>query len=367
MSLEDGPDFFVWSLNLPEAARRFAAAHRIPVYHVEDGFIRSAVLQAGRTPPLSLIVDSRTPYFDSRQPSDLEVILSTYDFEADPALMDRAASAIEMLRRGGIGKYNSGELAGRPIYPAKTRRRVLVLGQVDGDASIRYGAARPITNDALVRLAAADNPDAEIIYKPHPDVLAGVRSSRARLDELARIATILRVRSPLAQALETIDHVYSMTSLGGFEALLRGIPVTVTGLPFYAGWGLTDDRHDNLRRTRRLTLTQVFAGAYLLYPLYFEPETGARTSFEDVIRTLYRPLAPAFQSEESRVSRRKALGLFGWRRSFLPLVSSLVGRVGTEEDARYFEAFPADFFQERPEAALRRIGALLFPPGRLGP
>ena len=33
----------------------------------------------------------------------------------------------------------------------------------------------------------------------------------------------------------------TMTSLAGFEALLRGKPVTTHGQPFYAGWGLTED------------------------------------------------------------------------------------------------------------------------------
>lgn len=355
------PDFFVWSVNLPDAARDFAARHAIDVFHVEDGFIRSAVPQAGRTPPLSLIVDSRTPYFDSRSPSDLEILLATYDFDGNPLLMQRAESAMATLRREGIGKYNGGAVSGRPLYGEKTRPRVLVLGQVDGDASIRYGSAEPITNDALVRLAAADRPDAEIIYKPHPDVLAGVRSSGAKLEELSRIATILRARAPLAEALKTVDHVYAMTSLGGFEALMRGIPVTVTGLPFYAGWGLTDDRHPSPRRTRRLTLAQLFAGAYLLYPLYFDPDTGERTSFDQVIRTLHRRLAPAFEGPESDAARRDAFGRFGWRRCFSPLVSTIIRQVGTEEDARYFAAFPADFFRERPERSLRRIGRCLYP------
>ena len=364
IDLAQKPDFFVWSVNLPEAAMAFAARHAIDVYCVEDGFIRSAVPQAGRTPPLSLIVDSRTPYFDSRSPSDLEILLATYDFDADPLLMQRAESAMATLQREGIGKYNGGTVPDQPLYGEKTRRRVLVLGQVDGDASIRYGSDAPITNDALVRLAAADHPDAEIVYKPHPDVLAGVRSSGVKLEELASIATILRARAPLAEALKTVDQVYAMTSLGGFEALMRGIPVTVTGLPFYAGWGLTDDRHSNYRRTRRLTLLQLFAGAYLLYPLYFDPQTGARTSIEAVIRDLHKSLPPAFEGPESQAARQDAFGHFGWRRCFVPLVSAIIRQIGTKEDARYFAAFPADFFRERPERSLRQVGRLLYPQRR---
>jgi capsular polysaccharide export protein len=38
------------------------------------------------------------------------------------------------------------------------------------------------------------------------------------------------------------DELHVNSSLAGFEALLRGKPVTVHGVPFYAGWGLTTDR-----------------------------------------------------------------------------------------------------------------------------
>ena len=53
------------------------------------------------------------------------------------------------------------------------------------------------------------------------------------------------------------DRIETMTSLAGFEALIRDKPVGVHGMPFYAGWGLTDDRHPIVRRTRRRILTCV--------------------------------------------------------------------------------------------------------------
>jgi capsular polysaccharide export protein len=47
--------------------------------------------------------------------------------------------------------------------------------------------------------------------------------------------------APLASLLAQVDGVHVICSLAGFEALLRGVPVTVHGVPFYAGWGLTRD------------------------------------------------------------------------------------------------------------------------------
>jgi capsular polysaccharide export protein len=34
-----------------------------------------------------------------------------------------------------------------------------------------------------------------------------------------------------------VNEVWTMTSLLGFEALIRGKSVTCLGLPFYCGWG----------------------------------------------------------------------------------------------------------------------------------
>jgi capsular polysaccharide export protein len=68
--------------------------------------------------------------------------------------------------------------------------------------------------------------------------------------------------------LQAADEVHVLTSLAGFEALLRGKAVTCYGQPFYAGWGLTHDMTPHARRTRSLQLDELVAGALLLYPLY---------------------------------------------------------------------------------------------------
>ncbi|TCL95985.1 capsular polysaccharide biosynthesis protein [Rhizobium sp. PP-WC-2G-219] len=362
IDLTASPEIFVWSLNLPETVRAFAHLNAIPVHVVEDGFIRSAVPHAGRTPPLSLIVDRQTAYFDSRTASDLEDILQHHDFEEDPLLMERARQAMALLLSTGISKYNAPLREVALPYGPKRKRRVLALGQVDGDASIRFGCPRPVTNEDMVRQAVAENPDAEVIYKPHPDVLSGVRSSSADLSELARICTVLTDRIPLSRAFETIDHVYAITSLAGFEALLRGLPVTVLGLPFYAGWGLTEDRQTTARRQRRLTIEQVFAATYLLYPRYFEPETGENTTFEAVIGDLRRPVAPAFAYRKPPSWHASGpYGVMGWRHALAPIIAAAVRQVATAEDADYYRHYPIDFFRERPEPAFRTIGRLLYP------
>ena len=75
--------------------------------------------------------------------------------------------------------------------------------------------------------------------------------------------------------LDMVDGLHVMTSLAGFEALLRGKDVTTHGVPFYAGWGLTRDLGPvPARRGRTRSLDELIAAALLLYPRYLDPATG---------------------------------------------------------------------------------------------
>ena len=277
-------EIFIWGFKAPPYILQFIKKNNVKVMFVEDGFVRSVQLGASKAPPMSLCLDSRTPYFNAREASDLELMLLKHDFAADSALLKRADKAIELLLTSGVSKYNnSARVDVMRLYGPKKGKRVLVIGQVEDDASIEFGCEQGITNNELVRLAAKENPGAQIIYKPHPDVLAGHRDMRSNPEDVAGLAVLLREKLPLAQAFETIDHVYTITSLAGFEALLRGIKVTTLGAPFYAGWGLTDDRQPTPRRQRKLALRELFAGAYLLYPRYFDPASGEERQLEDII------------------------------------------------------------------------------------
>ena len=290
-------------MRAPHWIYAFAEKFAVPLTLCEDGFIRSVGLGATRTSPLSLIFDSRAMYFDARYPSDLEVLLSTYDFDSDHVLMERARRVSDKLIDLNLSKYNhAAPVELDHLYGPKTQKRILVLGQVEDDASIQYGCIPRMSNNELVWLARRENPDAQIIYKPHPDVLNNLRRKRSNPDDVRHICTVVEQNLSLPQSLETIDHVYTMTSLGGFEALLRGIPVTTCGCPFYAGWGATDDRQPNPRRTRKLTPLQIFAGAYILHPRYFDPVTKAPLEIEGALDLLdqmrrWRDQVPAAEVE----------------------------------------------------------------------
>ncbi len=239
------------------------------VLRIEDGFLRSSGLGAELVRPLSLVVDDIGIYYDATQPSRLERILDTQTFDKDQ--LNRAAELRRRLIQLDVTKYNLGaETWERP----GTRDRVLlVVGQVETDASIRLGSPEIKTNIGLLRRVRQENPDAYIVYKPHPDVLAGLRKHGEGEDASVEVADeVLTSRVSIGCLLSRVDEVHTMTSLMGFEALIRGMRVVCHGLPFYAGWGLTEDRLPCARRSKQLSVDAVVYGALISYPRYFHYE-----------------------------------------------------------------------------------------------
>jgi capsule polysaccharide export protein KpsC/LpsZ len=291
--------FIVWGYKEGDKILQFATRHAIPLYRMEDGFVRSVGLGAAHTLPRSLVLDrSSRLYFDATGPTDLERICSEYDFLNHPELLDEARECRELLLQERISKYNHvaintvPEEAFERLAPrCPEKLRILVIGQVEDDASLKQGRASQLSNYLAVKAAVNDHPDADVFFKPHPDFLGGYTKNRphkSTLEEIGKIAKILTTPMTIPDCFPCIDRVYTITSLAGFEALLHGKSVTVLGYPFYAGWGLTDDRQSDPRRTRKLKLLELFAAAYLLYPQYFDPESGAVSRAKETILAISR-------------------------------------------------------------------------------
>ena len=258
------------------------AAGTAPLLRVEDGFLRSVGLGANWVQPLSWVIDRRGMYYDASAPSDLEELLQNGHLDA--ALLQRARALRVAIVAAGVNKYNVG--AGRWQRPDGDRRVVLVPGQVESDASIAYGAPGIRRNLDLLRAARERCPDAHLVYKPHPDVLAGKRPRGEHEGEARRWCDEIVTDVPMHRLLESVDELHVLTSLAGFEALLRGKPVVCHGSPFYAGWGLTEDVLPHPRRTRRLQLDELVAAALILYPTYVSRVTGAFTTPERALHEL---------------------------------------------------------------------------------
>ncbi|MBB95355.1 MAG: beta-3-deoxy-D-manno-oct-2-ulosonic acid transferase [Rhodobacteraceae bacterium] len=248
--------------------------------HVEDGFLRSRGLGADLIPPLSLVTDDLGIYYDPTRPSRLEdlILAATGRLRTDQRL--RADRLIASVTNARLSKYN---LPG-DMPPLPDGHRILVPGQVEDDASIRLGTDQVSTNLGLLNTVRAANPQAVLIYKPHPDVEAGLRPGG--IDATA-LADVTATRADPIALLDHVDEVWTMTSLLGFEALLRGRPVTTLGAPFYAGWGLTTDLgRIPARRGARPDLGELVHAVLIDYPRYFDPITGHPCPVEVIVDRL---------------------------------------------------------------------------------
>lgn len=282
---DSGGAIAVWASRVPAGLVEAAAAGRIPLIRVEDGFIRSVGLGSDFLPPASLVFDRSGMYYDPRQPSDLETMLRDTEFSVQ--LVERARRLRKILVDRGITKYNLMSRASPIAWPAG-KRRILVPGQVEDDLSVRFGGGDIGGNLDLLRRVRDANPDAAILYKPHPDVVAGHRKGAVPEPSARRYADIVRDDVATAALLGEIDELHTLTSLTGFEALLRGKTVAVYGRPFYAGWGLTRDMM-GLNRGRRLNLEELVAGTLILYPRYIDPMTNSPCGPEVIIERLEHP------------------------------------------------------------------------------
>jgi capsular polysaccharide export protein len=268
-SMQPAPSrIYVWGYTDPSWLAAFARKRGIPLIRVEDGFLRSAELGASHATPYSLVFDSKGLYYNTGEPNDLADILRTHDFENDAELMRDARDALELMIEKRLSKYNMPDISDPARhFSVKTRRRVLVLGQVDNDAAVRMGNPHGWRMNDIVRLARLENPDAEVLYRPHPEVFKGYQRSRLRAEQIEKFARVVSPDGPLIDLFDTVDQVYTISSLSGLEALLRNVSVTTLGTPFYAGWGLTDDRTQDTKG-RKLTVLELFAGVYLKHPRY---------------------------------------------------------------------------------------------------
>jgi len=269
----------VWGMR--EAAEAEAAG--VEVIRLEDGFVRSVGLGLRHAPPCSLAVDRLGLYFDATRPTDFEALAR--EAELPEALLARASALRRRLIELGITKYN---LARSAPLPQTSRQRILVPGQVEGDQSLKFGSPEVQENAELLRRVRARHPDAFILYKPHPDVLTGLRPGAVDARTLAECADAVATDSAAEACLEWADRVECMTSLMGFEALLRDLPVTTFGRPFYAGWGLTETPFDPAyTRGRTLSIDALAACALILYPRYVDPVTRLPAPPEKVLEWLH--------------------------------------------------------------------------------
>lgn len=297
-----GGSLVAWSSRIDDTLQKDCDHQGVKLLRLEDGFVRSVGLGANFNLPMSLIIDSRGIYYDPRQASDLEHILENQLF-ADKIIQRGKELRRTMVKRN-ITKYNLNEAAQNISIPSG-KKVILVPGQVDSDASIKYGGKNMTAVDILSQVRT-QNCDAYIIFKPHPDVCSGQKPGLLDPDMALKYADFFAEGVPIEQLITACDEVHTISSLTGFEALLRHKVVVCYGMPFYAGWGLTTDFENCPRRTRKLSLDELVAGTLIAYPRYFDPKSCLPCGPELVIQRI----------EEERLNPSKASLIVQFRSAY---------------------------------------------------
>ena len=284
----------VWAAKCTDGDAAKACKAGVPLLRVEDGFIRSIGLGSDYETPYSLVTDSEGIYYDPAGPSDLEGILNR--IASDPAAyaweLARARRLRHFIVSRGITKYNLPVKPVRLAAPAG-KRVVLVIGQTDGDASVVRGRGVVQTNTELLQVVRQKRTEAYVVYLEHPDVADGNRPGRIDSTVLKACTDVVLTGMAAVALLGSVDEVHVLTSLTGFEALLRGIPVVTYGRPFYAGWGLTEDALAFPRRMSGLSLEGLVAGTLILYSTYWDWFSGQFCRPEDVCERILACEQPA--------------------------------------------------------------------------
>jgi capsular polysaccharide export protein len=284
LNLNSSDKIVAWGNKISSGIQSLSETTGAQIVRLEDGFIRSVGLGSDLIRPLSLVFDQRGIYFDSSKPSDLEKILQETIFTPDEILQAQRVRAL--IVENQITKYNM-EPRGEPRWDTKGRKVVLVPGQVEDDASIKFGSSLLQTNRELLSLVRQRYPEAFIVYKPHPDVMSGNRSGKLAASNAIMEADYIETQWSIVSCINASDVICTMSSLSGFDALLRGKDVVVYGQPFYAGWGLTSDLNASAecfkRRTRALSLDELVAGSLIKYPLYWDWDLKGYTTCEATI------------------------------------------------------------------------------------
>ncbi|MCX8018509.1 MAG: hypothetical protein N2690_11510, partial [Rhodocyclaceae bacterium] len=293
LELKGGDQLFVWGdAPLPPEAQSAR------VVRVEDGFVRSVGLGAALAPPVSWVFDSKGLHHWGHVATDLEDLLGGYECSRQD--MERGKELIRLWRDLRLSKYNLAHDAqvatdwAAPQTPG-SRLRLLAIGQVASDAALRGIRDTPVrSNIDLLRTLRQRYPGAFIAYKRHPDVVAGLRDGEDR--DADRYADAIIDNVGLRALLWQFDQVHVINSLAGFEALLLGANVVCHALPFYAGWGLTQDEVACPRRSRQRSLEELAWIALGLYPRYWCARSrrlvDAATAFKELASLRQRSHMP---------------------------------------------------------------------------
>lgn len=212
--------------------------------------------------PLQILFDTHGIHYDPQQPSIIDHYLNAADA---PNIRSQATTLMALIRTHNLSKFNT-----QPTPTAiPTRPFILLCDQVPNDAALVASGATQKRFDAMLSSIKQTWPTHDVIIRTHPKATQG----HYKIMEGVRLVTGTDAPGPWLKA---ADHVVTVSSQLGFEALIHGTNVTCWGTPFYAARGLTRDigAQPGYQR-QQADLEQLVGAALILAPTTFDAVTGA--------------------------------------------------------------------------------------------
>lgn len=284
-----------------EGHMKFLSRHD-RIFFMEDGFFHSLKpfsdphASPDERSSLSYLFDDTAFYFDGTRKNRLEEILNSCS-PVTGTQLERANNLIKLISRNKLTKYNNQPIL-KADYGNKKNKKVLIIDQSFNDSSIIYGNADAYTFKRLLACAIDENTDKDILIKTHPDSKFKKKTYFSEVVETDRIKIITDSINPWC-LFDIVDKVYVCSSQTGFEALMAGKEVVVFGRPFYAGWGLTDDRNPIKRRIIKRSLEELVYYALIWYTHYVDPSTGNVCEIENTLNYLLNQRNDYFRINDS--------------------------------------------------------------------
>lgn len=204
---------------------------------------------------ITMALDGFGDYENSSKPTRLEKLISARA-ELRPDQRRRAEALIRHIRSLKPATDSVTNLDTPPH-----QRCILVLGEDPENSQDRRDAK-------VLQTAKSQHPDAFLIYAPAPGT-----EGRTPLDtEVIQLADLITQDPDPLQRLDRVCDVWTVASPLGLHALIRKLPVTTLGAPFYAGWNLTNDLGDiPPRRRAEPDLAGLVHACLIDYPRYVHP------------------------------------------------------------------------------------------------
>ena len=306
---------YIWGYEIGHWALLVSKVFNIKISRVEDGYLRSFDLGKEHNQANSLVIDNESLHFDKNGKSIIHELISE---EIDEKITNQHAEYfIKFCKNNFITKYSAINKKHLDtieqiniLFPAANF--VGVVGQKPNDKSMIYGNPKSYSNFSIFYKALKENKDSLILFKQHPDVVGNLLT-----DILIRLFCIFSKRtffindkflSPI-YFINKSNVIYTISSTIGFEALIHDKKTVVFGTPFYAGYGLTEDRVKIKRKKKLITKEQLIYNYIYRYCKY-SININKYLEFLPTINKKNAFVSSFYQEQDSKINLLLLLNVF---------------------------------------------------------